>query len=253
MKRSYDEIYAEVGGAKLRFDVFTPESAEKTPAVICIHGGGWVSGDKVDYHDVAQYFAMHGYSAFCPQYRLAPLYPYPAAVEDLRKFVAFLRRESANLNTIPEAVFSIGNSAGGHLSAMLAMSVTPIEKVAAAVNISGLSDLADYKKQHPAISWDFIAQFLSGADEGQAIQASPIYQITREAAPMMIFHGAEDDIVLPEQSERLYAALKEAGVEASLQVLEGEGHSFTLSGFQGILKQSLDFFDNQVRVQRVKK
>src|SRR5438105_13355138 len=121
MKVVLNEVYADVDGVNLRYDMIAAQATEALPAVICIHGGGWVSGDKNDMHDVARFFAANGYAAFCPQYRLAPLYPFPAAVEDCRRFVAFLRDKAHELKIIPESIGSIGNSAGGHLSAMLAM------------------------------------------------------------------------------------------------------------------------------------
>lgn len=251
MKVVSNKIYAEVSGVNLRYDMIFPSSAEAVPAVICIHGGGWVSGDKSDMHEVAKYFASRGLAAFCPQYRLAPLYPFPAAIEDCREFVSFLRKKKGELKIMADAIGSFGNSAGGHLSAMLAFSADQNERVNAAVDVSGLTDLTNPQSQHPPISWDFIGQFIgvpfSGA-ETEWIEASPLYQASKDAAPLLIFHGSDDDIVWPEQSRKLQEALQNVGATSELRILEGEGHSFSEQGFHTILNESLAFFQSQFTV-----
>ncbi|MGI8923918.1 MAG: alpha/beta hydrolase [Fimbriimonadales bacterium] len=224
-------------------------------AVVCIHGGGWVSGDRSDVSEVARYFADHGYAAFSPQYRLAPLHAYPAAIEDCRRFLAFVRENSDKLRVRSNAIGVIGNSAGGHLSALLGTSTDSREKADAVVNISGLADLTDPNKHHPQISWDFIGQFM-GAPFAQSsaawIEASPLYQIMPSTSPMLIIHGSDDDVVWPDQSKRLKEALDNAGVENELIILEGEGHSFSMQSFETILDRALGFFDARLRAGALK-
>ena len=98
-----DEVYANVGSAGLRYDAVLSDKGP-APAIVCIHGGGWVSGDRSDMHEVAQYFAEKGFAAFCPQYRLAPLYSYPAPIEDIESFIKYLRENSEKLDILPESI-----------------------------------------------------------------------------------------------------------------------------------------------------
>ena len=98
-----DEVYANVGSAGLRYDAVLSDKGP-APAIVCIHGGGWVSGDRSDMHEVAQYFAEQGFAAFCPQYRLAPLYTYPAPIEDIETFIKYLRENSEKLGLSQSAV-----------------------------------------------------------------------------------------------------------------------------------------------------
>ncbi len=230
---------------ELLFDGFLPESSERVGAVVCIHGGGWVSGDKSDMRPVAEYFAEKGFAAFCPQYRLAPLHSFPAAVHDCEDFIGFLRSNSEKYGVKSNRVFSIGNSAGGHLSTYLA--VNPGEnQVNAAVDICGLTDLTNPQSNHPSISWDFIGQFLGVPfEENEAIWklASPLFKVCAESSPVLIFHGGEDDIVWQQQSERLHGELLAAGVRTDLEILPGEGHSFSMQGFERILEKSVEFFN----------
>lgn len=238
-----DQPYGSAGSAALRYDAILAEG-NKVPAIVCIHGGGWVSGESSDMHDVAEYFSEKGFAAFCPQYRLAPLYPYPAAIQDIEHMLLFLRENADQLNILPDSIGVIGNSAGGHLSAMAGLSVNEAARANAVVDICGLTDLTNVKENHPPISWDFISQFMAGAptEDPRWIEASPIYRIVEGAPPFMIFHGEEDDVVYVDQSIRFHRALFDAGVDAKIELLPGEGHSFTFTGFGNILEESTDFF-----------
>jgi acetyl esterase/lipase len=245
MKLIQDEVFAEREGVRLRFDMIAPQGDVPLPAVICIHGGGWVSGDKSDMHEVARRFAAAGFAAFCPQYRLAPLYPYPAAIEDCREFLRFVSEHAQRLHIDADRVASFGNSAGGHLSALLAMSNADA-RVNAAIDVSGLTDLTKPQENHPAISWDFIGQFMGvpyAGNESKWIEASPLFQVTPESAPMLIVHGVDDDIVWVEQSKKLHDALIEAGVKSDLRLLDSEGHAFSEPGFSAIIRDSVSFLE----------
>lgn len=238
-----DQVYSGRGG-KLQYDAFLPEMESDLSAVVCIHGGGWVSGNKTDMRQVAEYFAERGFAAFCPQYRLAPLHPFPAAVEDCEDFVKHLRDNAKSFGLNPERIFSFGNSAGGHLSATLAVKNSP-NQVNGAVNISGLIDLTNPQSNHPSISWDFLGQFIGKPYEDNKElwkSASPLYCVNSGSSPVMIFHGGEDDIVWQQQSERLHGELLAAGVRTEIEILPGEGHSFSVSAFERILDKSAEFF-----------
>src|SRR5688572_25691611 len=122
-----DEVYANVGSTGLRYDGILQEDGS-APAIICIHGGGWVSGDRSDMHYVAEYFSNAGFAAFCPQYRLSPLYTYPAPLEDIASFIRYLREKADSLGILPDSIGVFGNSAGGHLAAMSGLTADVAER-----------------------------------------------------------------------------------------------------------------------------
>jgi acetyl esterase/lipase len=201
-------------------------------------------------HEVAQFFAEKGFAAFCPQYRLAPLYSYPAPIEDIESFIKYLRENSEKLDILPDSIGVIGNSAGGYLAAMAGLSGDAAAKANAVVDICGLTDLTNYRESHPPISWDFLSQYLAGAEteDPKWIEASPLFRVSADASPFLIFHGEEDDVVYVDQSVRLAEALKNAGVSVELERLPAEGHSFTMPGFTKILEKSTDFFKSHLGV-----
>jgi acetyl esterase/lipase len=247
-----NEVYAKKQGVTLKYDSFLPERAENIPAIVLFHGGGWVSGDKSDMHEIGAYLLDNGFAAFCPQYRLAPLFPYPAPIQDAREFIRFLRLNARHFGISPNAIGAFGNSAGGHLSAMVALTDerTPenpelSSRVDSAVCVAPLTDLTSYRQELPEITWDFIQQFLPApAEEKPEIwaEASPLSHVDDASPPLLLFHGDADDIVPLAQSEKLYHALKARGRPAFLRTLPGEGHSFSEKAFFTIISETIEFF-----------
>ncbi|MCW5943215.1 MAG: alpha/beta hydrolase [Fimbriimonadaceae bacterium] len=235
----------ESGGVRLPFDLFRPETDDVRPLVVCLHGGGWISGDPSDMREVALGLAAAGYVAAAPAYRLAPLHPFPAAVQDVHTFLATIRHMADELRFDPNKVATLGNSAGGHLSAMCgATTVEPAYRANAVVAICPITDVCDPRASHYPICWSFLEQFMARPFEGNQDfyrSASPVYQVGPDSPPYLIVHGEADDVVPPEQSERLEAALKRVGVCAHRVSLPGEGHSFTYGGWAAIERGYLAF------------
>lgn len=234
MQREFDLVYATPNGLPVRFDFFRPNASAPLPLVFCIHGGGWISGEKEGMHDVAEMLANQGFAAVCPQYRLAPLHPFPAAVEDIYACVTFVRSEASRFGVDPERFATLGNSAGGHLSAMAGLSEYADSRVQVVVDICGISDLTDPHGQHFPISLGFLEQFMGGpyAEMEELYRlASPLHKVRAGVPPFLLIHGDADDVVPAGQSEALAAALREAGGEAELHILPNEGHSFTWDGW----------------------
>ena len=239
----------------MTFDFFRPDTPDIKAFVICIHGGGWISGDKSGMRDVAETLVANGYAAACPSYRLAPLHTFPAAVEDLREFVRYMRRHAEEYKIDPDAIAALGNSAGGHLAAMLGLSDGAendvSSRVNAAVAICPLTDITSPREQHFPISWAFIEQFMGVPYEEHPErfeQASPVFHVDADAPPMLIIHGEGDDIVPLGQSEALAAALDECDVPYSLHRLPGEGHAFSYEAWIHIEQLFLEFFRNTLGV-----
>ena len=116
-----DVVYGKGGNEVLRLDLATPaQGAGPFPALVCIHGGSWRSGDKSWYRNQILTFAEQDYVAVSINYRLAPQYKFPAQVEDAKCAVRFLRAHAAEFKIDPAKLAAIGDSAGGHLALMLA-------------------------------------------------------------------------------------------------------------------------------------
>ena len=232
-----------------QLDLFTPSLDGPFPTLIMLHGGGWISGDKSTFHSEAEFFVEQGLACACVSYRLAPLNPFPAACDDVLNAVKFLRSYASDFNLDPNSLISFGNSAGGHLSCIAGLQRSfsdgsRAENVNAVVTICPITDVRNPDQTHFPISMSFLEQFMGStysASPSSYEAASPVTHISESAPPFLIFHGDKDDIVPVEQSKSLYMHLCQVGVAAELQILPGEGHSFTLQSWLKIRNQTVDF------------
>jgi acetyl esterase/lipase len=113
--------YAEHGGVRLLGDLYLPEGRSKAPVVVAFHGGAWRSGSRTFYKYWGPFLARNGYALFTVDYRLGKSGRYPAAVEDAKAAVQFVRARADAFHLDAERVALMGDSAGGHLAALLAL------------------------------------------------------------------------------------------------------------------------------------
>jgi len=230
----------------LLVDIFEPDRrSEPRPTVLCIHGGGWVSGDKSYMHDVAAPLADLGLVAVCPQYRFAPVHRFPAAIQDVQACVAFLREHAVEFGIDPARMASLGNSSGGHLAAMAGLTCG----LQAVVDICGISDMVNAEGPQYSIGAAFVFEFM-GATPDQAKEqyeeASPITFVSPNSPPFLIIHGEADDIVPIEQSVMLRDALAKNGVDAEYHTFPNEGHSYSYPAWTQIEALFTDFLKRKL-------
>lgn len=219
-----DVVYRTVEGHDLALDVYRRDDDAVYPAVLEIHGGGWVGGNKEEDEQIARGLAEAGFVVFVVEYRIAPVDPYPAAVEDVQAALVWVRTHAPEYGADPDAVGAFGGSAGGHLAALLATLDGP--KVDAAVSIAGPMDLAD-----PTVSLEtvfFFASFIgcltSHCDPADAAAASPINHVSADDAPIFLANSLDDPLVPVTQAQRMAVALAAAGVDYELAASPTGGH-----------------------------
>src|SRR5262245_26491122 len=145
--------YANPDNQHLELDLARPMKADGLmPAVICIHGGGFRAGKRESYDTLCVRLVEHGYVAITITYRLAPKYPFPAAVHDVKAAVRWARAHAGKYGINPERIGVMGGSAGGDLAQFLGVTADVKEfdgaggnaeqssKVACVVNFYGPSD-----------------------------------------------------------------------------------------------------------------
>lgn len=232
-------VYRRVGKRLLRLDVYRPDTAEAAPragwpAVLAIHGGGWTGGSRISFGRMAARLAQHGYVVVSVDYTLSrPGRPsWPAARDDLREALRWIRRHARRYRIDPDCVAALGASAGGHLAASLGTSAgaDADERVQAVVDFYGPTDLRLLAREQPVAAGP-IAAFLGGAPEDVPERyeaASPVRHVSSHAAPTLIVHGTGDVDVPPDQSVILARALEAAGVPTRLILIPGVRHGFDI-------------------------
>src|SRR6185295_9736276 len=121
IREAKDLAYADGGDAKQKLDLYLPPDAKNAPIVMWIHGGGWKWGDRAQYRELGRRFAEAGIGFAAISYRLSPKVKHPAHIEDCARAFAWLRAHAAEYGGDPDRLFVSGQSAGGHLSALLAL------------------------------------------------------------------------------------------------------------------------------------
>lgn len=234
--------YGRVGERSLQLDLYQPKGLSKpVPAVILIHGGGWKSGNRQIYRYYCIKLAEKGYVTATISYRLSEEAPYPAAVQDAKCAVRWLRANARKHHVDPDKIAVLGGSAGGHLAMMVGYSsgVKALEgnggnagvssAVQAAIDFYGPVDLtADEAKKAGAVI-DFMGGKRYNEAEAQYRQASPITHLAKGAPPTLILHGTIDDTVPIAQADLLAKKLKELGIPYEYERLEGWPHTMDLS------------------------
>jgi acetyl esterase len=130
-----DVEYAHPGGESLKLDASIPDAKGPFPAAILVHGGGWVAGDKQQYIIyIFEPLSRAGFAWFSINYRPAPKYRYPAAMEDTESAIRFVRNNAKKYNVDPSRIAPIGESAGGHIVSWVGVQKHRDARVAAVVS-----------------------------------------------------------------------------------------------------------------------
>jgi acetyl esterase/lipase len=243
-----DIAFAEHDGVKLLGDLYPPKGLAKAPVLVGVHGGGWQIGDRKFYTHWGNYLARRGYAVFAIEYRLMmpDVNTWPGAVYDVRAAVQFVRAEAAEFGLDPERTGLIGDSAGAHLSALVALAGdeplfssqyqgdrhtgTPAN-VKAVVGFYGVYDmLAQWEHDQITRPRDQITEkFLGGppmVSRKVYFEASPLSYVTihKNSTRFLLVYGREDIVDPASQSEKFLTALKQAGFHARQIVVPGGGH-----------------------------
>jgi acetyl esterase/lipase len=232
-----DLAYVEGGHERNRLDLFLPEKTEAPlPLLVWIHGGAWRAGSKEGCPAVS--FTTKGYAVASINYRFSQHALFPAQIEDCKAAIRWLRANAKKYNLDAGRIGVWGASAGGHLVALLGTTggVKELEgsggnldqssRVQCVVDWFGPTDLSTMGEQGDRADSP-VAQLIGGPapdNKEKARQGSPLTYVGKYAAPFLIMHGDQDKVVPLAQSERLAAALKQAGAEVVLQVVKGNGH-----------------------------
>ena len=228
--------YAQGNSAPLLADLLLPKSSAPAPAIIFIHGGGWIGGTR-DWPAVLMTpFPEHGYAAMYIDYDLSPAVRFPVALGECKAAVRWLRAHAAQYHVDPNRIAVAGVSAGGELAALVALTADDpryegigefrefSSGVKAAILYSSDLDLTPFSEKDESVN-----AYLGGScSEHQALclQASPQFNLSGKLPPIFIGHGNADKDVPYSQFVNFVAAYKQAHGPITTFIAEQGTHSY---------------------------
>lgn len=262
VKLQRDVTFGKGGGEDLQLNLALPaEGKGPYPLIVAVHGGGWRGGKRQDLDPLIRQLAKQGYVAVTVSYRLSPKHQFPAQIEDVKTAVRYLRANAKKYHLAPDRVGAIGFSAGGHLVSLLGAAdkeaglegqgghPNQSSRVQAVVSYFGPTDFTT-KDWSEKVEDFFLVPFLGGRYEEKKEtyrKASPISYVSKDDPPFLFFHGTKDALVNVAQSKKMAAKLRAAGVDAEAVILEGEGHGWGGAKLEQTTKQTLQFFEKQLK------
>jgi len=255
-------VYKRVGNLELKLEVFEPctlLSGGASPAIVCIHGGGWHVGRKEWFRVHARYFAQRGMVAFSINYRLVNVLQgikdsenpvmLVDAIEDCKSAIRFIRANAVKFGVDPSKVGIMGDSAGAHMAAIIAgadffdntnedLSIS--SKPDFAILCNGIysllrDDIWNQKMSDTPLSATEIkariglglGNEISNSDVRNYI-LSPISFCETFKGDCLLLHGTADTVVPIEQSYEFSNRLKKSGVNCKCLSIIGAQHAFVL-------------------------
>ncbi len=229
-----DVVFGTGGGRDLKCDVYTPPGGPASaPALLLLHSGGWINGDRKQLRGYGILLGREGYLCVCSEYRLSGEAKWPAQIHDVKAALRWMRANSAHLGIDPERIAIEGNSAGAHLALVAGGTPNLAEfegeggnpgagtQITAVISIYGASDLVG------AEAVDTVSSLMgSDTSEARMRAASPIGYVTPDYPPTMLIHGTADAAVPWQNSQRMHEALQEAGVPVDVHYFAEQPHAF---------------------------
>lgn len=271
-----DLNYANDGKDYHSLDIYLPKEIKPSyPVVIYIYGSAWFSNNAkgADMNTIGKALLDNGYAVVVPNHRSSMDSLYPAQINDIKAVIRFVRGNSAKYNLDSSFVGISGSSSGGHLAALAGTTNDIKDYTDGSTTMYIEGDLGEYTSFSSNV--DAVCDWFGPTDllkidscretvaykEGQSpeeiliggtkeefkskfVLLNPITYIDPTDPPFLIFHGDADNVVPYCESELLYEALQDKGVQSEYFLVPEGQHYMKVHTEENITKM-VDFF-NQV-------
>ena len=237
-----DIEYAQVAGSALRLDLHLPRGKVRPPLIVWVHGGAWRSGSKRDM-PLAK-LVEEGYAVASVDYRLSTQAKFPAQIHDLKAAVRFLRGHGTEWKMPVKKILIAGDSAGGHLAALVGVSNGHAElegevgngraqssDVQGIISFYGGANLTTILQQSTphglSVRVPALELLLGGQPEdlpALARLASPVFHVDKHDPPLLLLHGDQDPQMPVNQALELLGAYQKVKAPVQLETVAGAAH-----------------------------
>lgn len=221
-------VYKQTPAGPLSLAIVWPDAwkaADRRPAIVFFHGGGWVGGPEGQFNEQSQYFASRGLVCIQAAYRLLPAkttVPPDVCIHDARSALRWVRAHASDLGIDPQRIAAGGGSAGGHLAAHLGLA-------------EGMDDPADDRaisaKANALILFNPVLDNRPGNYGAERVgerlaELSPAHSVSPDDPPAIVFLGTRDQLIPVNTLEDFRDKMTAAGVRCELHLYPGEQHGF---------------------------
>jgi len=258
-----DLTYATYGERSLQLDLYRPKAAKgKLPSIVCVHGGGWAKGNRKSHGNLAKALAARGFVAVTVSYRLSGEARFPAAIQDCKAAVRWVRAHAKEYGVDPKRIGAAGLSAGGHLVALLATSAGVVElegeggnadrssAIQAAVPMGAQTDFMSERNREVSAQRDIWQAFLGGSQEQQPERyrlGSPLTHLDAGDPPVLFMSGEFNDPST--HADKFRARMTELGIPTGFVAIPGAPHGF-MGGqewFDQCIEKTAAFFEEHLK------
>jgi acetyl esterase/lipase len=227
--------YSRPNGTGLHLDLYVPKSPKPSPVVVWYHGGSWKYGHP-GFHLLVRDLTKYGLAVASVEYRLlSRRHRWPEQLDDSLAAVDWVRANGAKYGLDPKRMGVSGESAGGHLAALVAV-MKEKPAIDAACVLYAPSDLVVLGRRYRGFGrLSVVSQMFRGDIDERldlARAASPARLVTPNAPPFLIYHGERDWLVPLEHGVMLHAALLRKHVPSEFVVVKNKSHAFVLDHSQ---------------------
>lgn len=239
-------VYRQDGRLRLKLDVYRPASAapgDLRPGLMQIHGGGWVIGDKREQGlPLLNHMAVQGWVGFNVNYRLSPRATWPEHLIDLKRFLAWYREHAAEYGADPDFLCVTGGSAGGHLTAMVALTANVPEfqpgfedvdtSVQGAVPFYGVYNFYEAGPWPVPMGATRLVERMVvkkpfAENRDTYVKASPVTYVREDAPPFFVIHGDRDSLIPAAEARRFVERLRDVSAAPVVYAeMKGGQHAF---------------------------
>ena len=237
-----DVLFANVGDVALKLDLHLPTTSPRSPIIVWVHGGAWRAGSKSSMP--LGKLVDAGYAVASMDYRLSTQAKFPAQIHDIKAAIRFVRGHGADWKLPTNNIVIAGDSAGGHLAALVGVSNGHAElegavgndpkqssAVQGIISFYGGANLTTILKQSTPhglnVRVPALDLLLGGQPEAVpelARLASPVFHVDRSDPPLLLLHGDQDPQMPINQAHELMGAYKKLNLPAHLEVVHGAAH-----------------------------
>lgn len=220
-----------LGHERTAIRAYLPRAERPSPAVFAIYGGAWRNGSPLNDRGLDRGLAHAGYAVFGLDYRHSPKYRFPAALDDVRREIAFIRGHARQFRIDPAQVAVLGHSSGGQLAELITFEER--SPVRALISYSGAVDLVMGWKYPPVPDpigiRSVIENYMGDTPDrapAQYLAATPLAHVRRGLPPALLIYGSRDHVVDIQYGRKLRDALRTAGAKVTFVELPWTEHAF---------------------------